>query len=203
MKISHVSLDIPATSMKKRRGKWRQTAACWLILGFSLVLTACVTPVGEVDSWPITGAEKSQFTGEVVDVLCELGGSCTDNCGQGTRQLAIKTQDSKLGTVLVAKNLNDYSGAADELWPLCGQQVEMNGLFTEHRNVRFFQVQNIREPRDQWQRATKFLSTWIERTGKSAQQANNWQDHDVRIKDVLERDGRLGLGTEADQDYFN
>jgi len=171
-----------------------------------LLQVGCATPVGKVESWPVTNAEKSQFSGEVVDVLCELGGNCANECGQGTRQLAIKTQDKSLGqnsgVVLVAKNLNNYSGAADELWQLCGQQVELNGLFTEHRGVRFFQVQNIREAGGQWQKATKYLDAWVERSGKSPQQAKNWQEHDERVSGVLERDGRLGLGTKADQDYF-
>jgi len=174
-----------------------------LLLGAGLIQAGCATPAGKVESWPVTGAEENQFSGTVVDVLCELGGNCADECGQGKRQLAIKSQDKNIGTVLVAKNLTNYSGAADELWQLCGQQIDLNGLFTEHKGVRFFQVQNIREPGGQWQKANKYLSAWVERSGKSPQQAKNWQDHDERVKDILSRDGRLGLGTEADQDYFN
>jgi len=135
-------------------------------------------------------------------VLCELGGKCAQECGQGRRQLAIKSQENSKGIVLIAKNLNNYTGAAEELWPLCGQLVDVNGLFTEHRGVRFFQVQNIRESGGQWQKATKYLSAWIERSGKSAQQAKNWQHRDERVKDILKRDGRLGLGAQADQEYF-
>jgi len=183
---------------------WKRTRVFTIavLLGAGLLQAGCATPAGKVESWPITGAEESQFSGTVVDVLCELGGNCANECGQGTRQLAIKSPDNNIGTVLVAKNLANYSGAADELWQLCGQQVDLNGLFTEHKGVRFFQVQNIRESGGQWQKANKYLSAWVERSGKSPQQAKNWQDHDERVKDIIERDGRLGLGTEADQDYF-
>ncbi len=166
----------------------------------SAVITGCATPAGEVDVWPITNAEKSGLTGQVVDVLCELNGNCADNCGEGTRQLGIKTEAG--GTVLVAKNLSNYSGAAEELWNYCGEVVEVNGLFTEHQGVRFFQAQNVRAPDGQWQKATRFLDVWTERTGKPASLAKNWQYHDEVVNEIIERDGRLGLGPEADQDYF-
>ena len=52
-----------------------------IICGLSLFIAACATPPGEIDSWPVTNAERSGFTGEVVDVLCELNGNCADNCG--------------------------------------------------------------------------------------------------------------------------
>jgi len=167
-----------------------------------LFVAACATPVGEIESWPITAAEKNQFSGKVVDVQCELSGNCTADCGAGKRQLAIKTTNKKLGTVLIAKNLNNYTGAADELSQFCGQQIDINGLFTEHRGVRFFQVQNIREAGGQWQKATKYLDAWVERSGKSPQQAKDWHEHDERVSGIIKRDGRLGLGTKADQDYF-
>jgi len=172
------------------------------LISIGLVQAGCATPAGEIESWPITGAEKNQFSGTVVDVLCELSGNCASECGEGKRQLAIKSQDQAIGTVLVAKNLSNYSGAADELWQYCDQQVELNGLFTEHKGVRFFQVQNIRPTDGQWEKATKYLSAWADRSGKSAQQAKNWQTHDQRIKDIINRDGTLGLGTQADNEYF-
>lgn len=172
------------------------------LLSAGALLAGCATPVGEIESWPVTGAEKTQFSGVVVDVQCELSGNCTDQCGEGRRQLAIKTSDNAMGTVLVAKNLSNYSGAADELWQFCEQQIDVNGLFTEHNGIRFFQVQNVRPPGGQWQRATQYLNAWVDRSGKSPQQAQNWHEHDERIKEILMRDGRLGLGQQADQDYF-
>jgi len=172
------------------------------LLCIGLLQAGCASTPGNIAVWPITGAEKNQFSGEVVDVQCELSGNCDTECGQGKRQLAVKSQDQNLGTVLVAKNLNNYSGGVDELWQFCGQQVDVNGLFTDHKGIRFFQVQNIRVPGGQWQKATKYLDAWAQRSGKSVQQAKNWQEHDERVKKIIERDGRLGLGVEADQSYF-
>jgi len=166
-----------------------------------MMLGACATPVGEVSAWPISNAEERALSGTVVDVLCELNGNCTDSCGDGKRQLALKTEEA--GIILVSKNLTNYTGAADELSPYCDQVVDVNGLFTEHRGVRFFQVQNIKPSGGQWQRATRYLQTWSERSGKPASQASSWQDNDERVKEIIERDGVLGLGKEADQEYFN
>lgn len=170
------------------------------LLVTSTFLGACATKVGEVASWPVTNAQESEITGTVVDVLCELNGNCVDDCGSGKRQLAIKTEDSR--TVLVSKNLTNYTGAVVELSPFCDQVVDLNGLFTEHRGVRFFQVQNVRPSGGQWQRATGYLQAWSERTGRPLSEANNWQENDERVQEIIERDGVLGLGQEADQEYL-
>jgi len=163
-------------------------------------LAGCATAPGEVESWGITAQEESAFNGKVVDVMCELTGNCATNCGEGSRQLAIETQDQ--GTVLVAKNVTLYSGAAEELWAFCGQDVEVNGLFTENQNVRFFQIQNVRILGGQWQRANRFHQAWAARSGESGSKARRWYKNDARVDEILERDGRLGLGPAADAEYF-
>ncbi len=170
------------------------------ILPLLLLVAACASPPGEIDAWPITGAQESEFSGTVVDLLCELNGNCTDNCGEGNRQLGVKTDS--LGTVLVAKNLTDFSGAADELWNYCGQVVDVNGLFTTHQGVRFFQVQNVRPPEGKWLKATRYSEAWVARSGKDAGMARNWHEHDERVKAIIKRDGYLGLGQQADDEYF-
>jgi len=180
--------------------RWEHTRllALAILIGAGLFLSGCATPAGEIETWSITDAEKAEFSGKVVDVLCEVNKNCVDNCGDGGRQLGIKTEDK--GTVLVSKNLTNYSGAADELLPFCNKVVDVNGLFTAHKGVRFFQIQNVRTPGGQWRKATHYLNEWAERSGKPP--SNNWQNQDERVKDILERDGRLGLGLEADNQYF-
>ena len=170
-----------------------------LLLLVSAALTACATPDGEVQKWGITGAEVGELSGEVVDVLCEVSGNCADQCGGGTRQLGIKT---KQGTVLIAKDLNFYSGGAEELWPFCNQQLVVNGQFTESLNTRFFQIQNVRKPNGPWMKTTRFLETWATTNGASLTAANDWYRDDKRVNAILEKDGRLGLGPEADSEYF-
>ena len=165
----------------------------------SLLMSACATPVGEVQKWGISGVEVAELSGEVVDVLCEISSNCTDQCGAGSRQLGIKTKE---GMVLIAKDLNFYTGGVEELWPFCNQQIVVNGLFTESASTRMFQIQNVREPDGEWMTTTRFLQTWADRNGKTIEEAAQWYRHDERVKAVLERDGVLGLGLEADEDYF-
>ena len=166
-----------------------------LLAIMALCLTACATPAGKVDRWGISGAEVAELSGEVVDVLCEVSGNCVDQCGSGTRQLGIKTEQ---GTVLIAKDLNLYTGGAEELWPYCSQQLVVNGQFTESSNIRFFQIQNVREPGGPWMSTTRFLQIWAEKNGKPVSAATRWYRQDPRVNSILDRDGRLGLGPDAD-----
>ena len=136
----------------------------------------------------------------VVDIACELTGDCADNCGSGKRQLGLKTVDQ--GTILVAKNLTFYSGAAEELHGFCGKEVEVDGLFTEHRNVRFFQVQKMREVGGKWEKSDRFLDAWAKQNDSSKRKAKKWYKRDAKVQEILQRDGYLGIGAEADAEYF-
>ncbi len=178
--------------------KWFKSLS--LIVVSALLLTACASGPGKIANWPITAAEQAALSGSVVDVLCELSGNCADNCGDGSRQLGIKTGDQ--GLILISKNLTNYTGAADELIGFCGRPVEINGLFTDHEGVRFFQVQNMREPGGQWKKATQFNQAWAKRSGKPVGLAGKWYLNDGRVDEVLTKDGRLGIGIDADEEYF-
>lgn len=84
-------------------------------------------------------------------------------------------------------------------------QVIVDGLFTEHRGVRMFAVQFIREaPDGKWRGANRFLGKWAVRNGLApdAKEANQWFRHDPRVMRLIERDGYLGLGKEVDKQYF-
>ena len=151
-------------------------------------------------SWGITNEQEAVFTGTGVDIACELTGDCPANCGEGKRQLGLKTADQ--GVVLVAKNLTFYTGAAEELVGFCGQEIEVDGLFSEHRNIRFFQVQSMRIPGEKWEKADRFLDAWAEENDSSKRKAKKWYTRDSRVEEILTRDGRLGLGPEADAEYF-
>lgn len=162
-------------------------------------LSGCATPAGEVQRWGISGAEVAELSGEVVDVLCEVSGNCVDQCGSGTRQLGIRTEQ---GLVLIAKDLNLYTGGAEELWPFCAKPLVVNGQFTESGNIRFFQIQNVRSPDGPWMSTKRFLEVWAEKNDKPLSTANRWYREDPRVDAVLEKDGLLGLGLEADNEFL-
>ena len=158
-------------------------------------------PASGAKSWGLTNEKEAKFKGTVVDITCHLTGDCPENCGDGSRQLGLMTEDQ--GLILVAKNLTLYTGASYELYGFCGQEIEVDGLFTENRNVRFFQVQKMRAVDGKWQKATRFHKHWAEANDTKPRKAKRWYRKDQRIKTIIERDGYLGLGPEADKAFFN
>ncbi len=152
-------------------------------------------------SWGVSNEEKAMFTGTVVDITCHLTGDCPQQCGAGSRQLGLMTNDQ--GLIMASKNLTLYTGAAEELVGFCGQEIEVDGLFTENRNVRFFQVQKMRLPDGGWVKATLFHKAWAAEYGGKPKKAKRWYKKDPRVKAIIERDGALGLGLEKDREYFS
>ena len=152
-------------------------------------------------SWGITNEKEAKFSGTVVDITCELTGDCPENCGDGKRQLGIKTADQ--GVILVSKNLTLYTGAAEELKGYCNQEVEVDGLFTENRGVRFFQVQKMRSPGESWKKANLFHKAWAAENNTKKRKAKRWYRKDTRVKAIIEKDGYLGLGAAEDEKFFN
>jgi hypothetical protein len=151
-------------------------------------------------SWGITGEQEAIFKGTVIDITCELTGDCPENCGDGKRQLGLSTEDQ--GIILVGKNLTRYTGASEELVGFCGQEIEVDGLFTENQNIRFFQVQKMRAVDGKWEKADRFHDVWAETNGEKTRKAKKWYRNDPRVKAILEQDGRLGLGAETDAEFF-
>ena len=151
-------------------------------------------------SWGVTGEQEAKFQATVVDITCELTGDCPENCGDGERQLGLKTTDQ--GIILVAKNNTLFTGAARELVGFCGQEIEVDGLFTENQNIRFFQVQKMRPVGDKWEKADRFHDAWAETYGGKPSKAKKWYTKDPRVNAIIEKDGKLGLGAEADEAFF-
>jgi hypothetical protein len=92
-----------------------------------------------------------------------------------------------------------------ELLPFCGKQVTADGLFTENRGVRLFAIQFVREGADgEWRGATRFVNDWAEKNGFAADsaEAKQWFRHDPNVIRIIERDGLLGLGKEADEEFL-
>jgi len=154
-------------------------------------------------SWGVTGEEIARFDAKVVDIMCELTGDCPENCGGGKRQLGLIDGDGKL--ILVGKNQSPFSGAVVELLPFCGKQITADGIYTENRGVRFFAVQFVREGADgEWRGATRFVKDWAERNGFAADsaEAKQWFRNDPNVIRIIERDGLLGLGKDADEEFL-
>lgn len=159
----------------------------------------------EAKSWNLYGETPALFEAKVVDLLCEVAGQCTENCGDGRRQLGLlRTADNRL--IFPNKNSQAaFTGAALELLPYCGKQVEVDGLMIEDEDVgarNIYLVQKIREVgQEKWVKA----NTWTKKWAKAHPEAKGkgpWFRRDPRVKAAIEADGYLGLGLDADKTFI-
>ena len=173
-----------------------------LFAGAALAFIAGGSAAQAAESWGLPGEGAVRFEAKVVDVLCELSGDCPANCGAGKRQLGLVNDDGKL--ILPLKNQVPFAGASDELIDFCAKRVVADGLMVSNRGYTFMALQFVREaPDGPWRRANRFQNKWAERNGVApdSDAANQWFYNDPRIKDVIARQGKLGLGPKADEDY--
>lgn len=173
----------------------------------AMLAAACVLASGAVqaaEEWGLPNEKKARFEAKVVDMLCELTGDCVPDCGGGKRQLGLLTDKGVL--VLPLKNVVPFAGAAAELGDFCGKRVIADGLFSTNRGYKVFVLQFVREaPAGKWRRANRFLPKWAKRNGVAAngKQARRWFANDPGVKAEIAREGKLGLGLEADRTYFS
>ncbi len=147
---------------------------------------------------------KSTFSAKVVDLVCEIAGDCTDNCGNGERQLGlVRDADNKLISVLKNGQFS-FNGAAEDLLPYCNKQVDVDGLMIgdpEEFNTQFYMVQLIRESgSEKWNKANRWTKKWAERNPE-AKGKGPWFRRDPRVIKQIEATGYFGLGKEADVKY--
>ncbi len=178
----------------------RYLCCAMLVLGLALLTTAARAAEG----WGLPGEEKARFEATVVDLLCELTGDCPADCGAGTRQLGLLKDDGQL--VLPLKNQVFFAGATAELIGFCAQRVIADGLFATNRGHTVFALQFVKlVPDGKWRRANRFLPIWAERNGVDPEsaRAKRWFENDPGVRDLIQRDGKLGLGLEADRKYLD
>ncbi len=159
----------------------------------------------DAESWNLYAEQPARFEATVVDILCEMTGDCPADCGAGKRQLGLlRTADS----ALVYPNKNGqpvFSGAAGELRPYCGKQVEVDGLILSDPDIganNIYQLQKIRAVGStDWVKADQFTKDWQAanpgNTGKDP-----WFRRDPRVNARIAATGYLGLGLETDTAFI-
>ena len=170
------------------------------MLGLAVI---AASPALAAEEWGLPEEKVVRFEAKVVDILCELTGNCPDNCGGGARQLGLLDDDGVLH--LPIKNATPFSGAAAELIDFCGKRVTADGLFTTNRGYKLFALQFVREaPDGKWRRANRFLPKWAKQFGfaPNGPEIKQWFRNDPRVKALIEIEGKLGLGPEADAKYL-
>lgn len=160
----------------------------------------------EAKTWNLYAEQPARFEAKVVDILCEVTGECTDNCGDGRRQLGLlRTADDAL--IFPNKNSQPaFTGASVELLPFCGKQVEVDGLLIEDPDIgatNIYLLQKIREVgAADWTKANRWTKEWA-KNHPEAKGKGPWFRRDPRVKALIAEDGYFGLGLEADQTYYD
>ncbi|UWQ99308.1 hypothetical protein K3729_00460 [Rhodobacteraceae bacterium S2214] len=156
----------------------------------------------EARSWNLYAEYPARFEATVVDLLCEVAGQCTDNCGDGRRQLGLLRS---VDGVLVYPNKNSqtvFSGATVELLPYCGQDVEVDGLELYDEDlgaVNIYLVQKIRRVgEDEWVTANNWTKNWAEENPDAAGRGP-WFRRDPRVLSEIAAEGYFGLGIAEDE----
>jgi|TARA_B110000908_G_scaffold123492_1_gene144845 hypothetical protein len=178
----------------------------------SAVLALIASPLAAQDfsdgsnakSWNLYAEVPATFEATVVDLLCSLTGNCPDNCGDGTRQLGLLRNVDDVMILALKNNQAAFTGAATDLAPYCGQTIHVDGLMIvdEDLNAKnLYMVQKIKAADGKWIKTSQATKVWAkqfpEAKGKGA-----WFRRDPRIKEIIGREGYLGLGLEADAAYI-
>ena len=155
----------------------------------------------EAKSWNLYAEAPALFTAKVVDITCEITGDCPADCGAGARQLGLlRTADG----VLVYPNKNAqtvFSGAAQDLLPYCGTEVEVDGLMLNDPDIganNVYLVQKIRAVgATEWVPAKQWTKDW-DTAHPEAAGDGPWFKRDPRVLAEIATDGYFGLGLERD-----
>jgi len=173
------------------------------VIGTAALALFLLAPTAQAaEEWGLPNEKVVRFEAKVVDVLCELNGDCPANCGGGARQLGLLNDEGKL--ILPMKNQVPFAGAAAELVDFCAMRVVADGLMVTNKGYTFMALQFVREaPDGKWRRANRFTNKWAADNSVAADsdQAKQWFYNDARVKDLIARQGKLGLGPKADEEY--
>lgn len=152
-------------------------------------------------SWNLYAEQPAFFAATVVDLTCEITDDCPADCGAGARQLGLlRTADG----VLVYPNKNAqpvFTGAAQDLLPFCGQQVEVDGLMLNDPEIganNVYLVQKIRAlGTTEWTPAKQWTKDWAA-AHPDVPGDGPWYGRDPRVLAEIATDGYFGLGLEQD-----
>ncbi len=179
----------------------------FLIAVFSFIAPVLVaqdfSEGSEAKTWNLYAEVPARFEATVVDLLCEFTGDCPADCGAGDRQLGLKRSVDDVIVLAMKNSQPAFSGAASDLAPFCNQVVEVDGLMIDDEDFpvnNIYLVQTIKAAGTDAVKANQFTKKWAAKN-PDAGGKGPWFRRDPRIKEIIGREGYLGLGLEADAKY--
>lgn len=161
-----------------------------IIVSASLLIAGVVGTAQAADEWGIEYEEKTRIEAKVVDILCEVAGFCTDNCGDGKHQLGLLLDDGRL--VPVVKNNEAFAGATADLIQFCNKRIVADGLMIKNPKMLMFTLQ-FKKLADggKWSRANQFGKNWSKANG--GKKSGQWFRSDATIAGIIKKDGVFGI----------
>ena len=161
-----------------------------IFIAGSCLLIGAAAPVLAANEWGIEYEEARELYGKVVDLACELSGSCPANCGDGRRQLGLLLKDGTL--VPVIKGGTNFAGGTDDLIGQCGKSVHVDGLFINNPRMSFYFVQRIRSDKTgEWSKAKQWGKNW--KAANPGKKLGRWFREDPRVAKIVAEGGKLGI----------
>ena len=146
--------------------------------------------------WNLGFEVPARFNATVVDLLCEVAGDCDNECAPGRQMALLRHADG----VLTYPNKNGqplFTGAAVELEPYCGLEVEVDGLLIDDPEIgatNVYLMQCIREiGTENWEFSRSWTVRWAEENPDVAG-SGPWFRRDPRVLARIEALGYLGNG---------
>jgi hypothetical protein len=147
-----------------------------------------LTPALAAEPEGLENERVATFPAKVVDLACELGGSCPPACGGGKRLLGLVDAAGVLRHA--TKGPVDFAGVVPDLLPFCGKTIEVDGLIIDNPKMKLFKLQRLRaSAAEAWSDARGFESDWRKRNGP----AEEWMRADPAVKAIIAADGVYGV----------
>ena len=129
-----------------------------------------------------------ETSGLIVDIACEIGGSCPAKCGDGKRQLGVKYPDGSL--LPIVKGAPLFANSVESILPFCGKAVFLDGLLIENPKMTIYLAQRVREAKDgKWLPTDGFETAFKKQYGAT----DEWFRKDPRVAAALGEEGKLGI----------
>jgi hypothetical protein len=157
-----------------------------------------LTPAIAAESLGLPNDEQLvTFKGTVVAIACEIAKDCPPKCGDGKRQLGLRTPDGKL--LLAAKSTVDFMGSVRDLLPYCGRLLIVDGLTVSSGGTKLLMIQRYKlsDPAP-WRPTNQSLIDWAKanQVAVDSEEAKSWMRNDKQVMTAVAKKGRLGVPEE-------
>jgi hypothetical protein len=160
----------------------------FLLIAAALALPFAAPSARAADEMGTPYEKTFETSGMIVDLVCDLTGSCPANCGAGKRQLGVKLADGSL--LPIVKGATIFANGVETILPYCGKTIILDGLLVENPKMRVYDAQRIKEnAAAPWRSTEDFEVQFQLKYGKT----DEWYRKEPRVAAEIAETGKLGI----------